>query len=586
MTKRLGMFLGLGFCGVLLLLTGLAWDAVAHAHDPSLAGREGIFTLRNPGHALMGLGIGLVLVSLIGACETLLTSAASGRWARPGVRQAFLTASTAVVVTAAAVTSWAAGSAGPHTGVAAGGHGGAPGGQLASAPGGGPHGDPGAAGGTAGVGGHGAVAGAADALAGNGVAPAGHDHSSGSDATSAGPDGPGPPDHDAPSGTAAVGADHGHLSSGPGAVSAAAGHDHAATAAGGRGPSAGHDHGAAGFDPDAADRGADGNGAGAGPAQPPAPGAPQGTWADLRYGPFVIPPAGAGGDAQHADIAVPSLARPCTDCFLLELRPDLVYADGRPANLDTGMMLHHAVLFAAGRPDATCGPDQPFPGKLGQRFFASGNERTPGLFPPGFGYYAGGGNWTGIFHVMNHGTEAKTVFFRLRVRWSPAAAGGVLPLTPIWLDMNNCRTSEYAVPAGPSSSHWTWTSTLTGRIVSTGGHVHNGGIRTTLSNQTTGQHLCTSWAGWGKNPAYEGSIESMSVCSWDRVGTVRKGQVLDLESVYDAPRPVPDAMGIMMAFVYETTDLAAGTDAPPSVRGEGPPPVESTPPPSSSHDHH
>jgi len=61
MTKRLGMFLGLGFAGVLLLLTGLAWDAVAHANDPSLAGREGIFTLGNPGHLLLGLGIGLVL---------------------------------------------------------------------------------------------------------------------------------------------------------------------------------------------------------------------------------------------------------------------------------------------------------------------------------------------------------------------------------------------------------------------------------------------------------------------------------------------------------------------------------------------
>src|SRR5205085_11717270 len=130
MTKRLGMFLGLGFFGALLLLTGLAWDAVAHADDPSLAGREGIFTLRNPGHMLMGLGIGLVLVGLIGGCETLLSSAATGRWARPGVRQAFLTVATAMVVAAAAVTSWA-GQAG-HDHPATGGHGGA-GGKLAAA---------------------------------------------------------------------------------------------------------------------------------------------------------------------------------------------------------------------------------------------------------------------------------------------------------------------------------------------------------------------------------------------------------------------------------------------------------------------
>jgi stress up-regulated protein Nod 19 len=186
---------------------------------------------------------------------------------------------------------------------------------------------------------------------------------------------------------------------------------------------------------------------------------------------------------------------------------------------------------------------------------------------------------------MNHSAAAQSVFFRLKVRWSSAEAGGIRPVTPIWLDMNNCRTSEYAVPAGPSASHWTWTSNLTGRILSTAGHVHDGGVRTTLTNQTTGQHICTSWAGWGKKAAYQGSIESMSGCTWDRVGTVKKGEVLDLESVYDSPKAVPDAMGIMMAFVYETEDLAAGTPAPPDVRGESPPPVTSTPPPS-SHDHH
>jgi hypothetical protein len=318
-------------------------------------------------------------------------------------------------------------------------------------------------------------------------------------------------------------------------------------------------------------------------ASPSGPDAPHGTWAEMRYGPFALPPAGAGGDADHANVALPSLPKPCSNCFIQEFVPDLVYADGTSANLDTGLMLHHAVLFEAGRQDPTCGPNEPFPGKLGLRFFASGNERTGGSFPPGFGYYVDRGNWSGIFHVMNHSAEPKTVFFQVRMRWSEAAAGGVRPVTPIWLDMNNCRTSEYAVPAGPHSSHWTWTSNLTGRIVTTAGHVHDGGVRTTLSNQTTGQHICTSWAAWGKKAAYQGSIESMSGCTWDRVGTVKKGEALDLESVYDSTKPVPDAMGIMMAFVYETEDLAAGTPAPPEVRGQIPL-SESTPAPS-HHDH-
>src|SRR5687767_6596471 len=124
MTKRLGIFLGLGFIGVVLLLSGLAWDAILHAKDPTLAGREGIFTLSNPGHVLLGSGIGLVLVSLIGGCDTLIVASRTGWWSTPRVRQAFLALSAAVVVTAGAVTSWSAGAGHEHPAAAGHGHGG------------------------------------------------------------------------------------------------------------------------------------------------------------------------------------------------------------------------------------------------------------------------------------------------------------------------------------------------------------------------------------------------------------------------------------------------------------------------------
>ena len=575
MTKRLGMFLGLGFVGVVLLLGGLSWDAVAHANDPTLAAREGIFTLSNPGHSLMGLGIGMVLVSLIGGCQTLLSTVTAGRWARPGVQRAFLALSTAVVLSAAAVTSWAAQAGHDAPGGPGGGHGDGRSGQMAASVDG-SHG-PG--------GGAGAHAGSATGTASADTGPAGGDAHRADDGS-----------HDGRAGTDAASTStsvvHDHVVERPAgrapAKSAASGHDHARNT---RSTESAHGHGG----PSTTGPAEHQHAAPAGAAGPPAPGssppppagadAPKGTWTEVRYGPFVVTPAGAGGDADHANVGVPSLQKPCSNCFVQEFVPDLVYADGTSANLDTGMMLHHAVMFSAGRPDPTCGPEQPFPGKLGQRFFASGNERTPGVFPPGFGYYVDSGNWSGIFHIMNHTAEPKTAFFRVKMRWSPASAGGVRPLTPIWLDMNNCRTSEYAVPAGPSSSHWTWTSKLTGRIVATAGHVHDGGVRTTLTNRTTGEHLCTSWAGWGTKAEFKGTIESMSGCTWDRVGTVRQGEVLDLESVYNSAKPVPDAMGIMMAFVYETTDLAAGTPAPPEVRGQIPPP-QSTPPPSGhGHDH-
>ena len=131
--NRLALFLTTGIVGVAALLTGLALDAYLHAQDPTLAHREGIFTLSNPGHVLLGTGIALVAVGLIGASYT---SMPFGKWARRG----FLVGSLALIVLSSDFAGWAASvqSAAPTTAGADHNHAAAPapgvtGAQLAAA---------------------------------------------------------------------------------------------------------------------------------------------------------------------------------------------------------------------------------------------------------------------------------------------------------------------------------------------------------------------------------------------------------------------------------------------------------------------
>jgi hypothetical protein len=221
-------------------------------------------------------------------------------------------------------------------------------------------------------------------------------------------------------------------------------------------------------------------------------------------------------------------------------------------------------------------------GKLGERFFAAGNERTSGELPQGFGYRYGTDPVKADVDIMNHNPAPQTVYLTAKMNHVPAEGSDLKPVRPVWLDVDNCRTSQYAIPAGASNRVWTWESNLTGRVVATGGHVHDGGLKIDLSNQTTGEKMCTSYAGYGTDPAYAGSIESMSTCIWDRVGTVRKGEILAIDAYYDSAEAQSDAMGIMLAYVYETEDLAGGTTPPAGVFASG----GTGRPPAHSHGHH
>jgi hypothetical protein len=105
--RRLLVSLAVGVGGMTVLLAGLLWDALLHADDPGLAAREGLFTLSNPGHLLLAVGIALSLVGLLAAGDAALSLRAGRTWGAGGARRAAVGVAALVVVAAAVTGTWA-----------------------------------------------------------------------------------------------------------------------------------------------------------------------------------------------------------------------------------------------------------------------------------------------------------------------------------------------------------------------------------------------------------------------------------------------------------------------------------------------
>lgn len=261
----------------------------------------------------------------------------------------------------------------------------------------------------------------------------------------------------------------------------------------------------------------------------------------VRYGPWTIP---AGTMERPGEItnSLSAASKPCGSCDIIGEQPDLVYADGSTANMDTGPMLHHFVIGNLAAKDLVC-PGQP----MGDRLWASGNERTDKEFPSGYGVAVRNiDRWVLLTDLMNYAASPKTVY--LSITYTIAGARTTTPVRSLWLDAGGCLSSAYNIPAGPSVRTWTWFATAGGRLVFLNGHQHADGVHVKLSDDTTRTVLCDSYAEYEEMGGMR-VIVKMGSCAGDPVGTIRLGDRLTVSSYYDSPMPQPGVMGIVHAYL-------------------------------------
>lgn len=243
---------------------------------------------------------------------------------------------------------------------------------------------------------------------------------------------------------------------------------------------------------------------------------------------------------------------PKVDGYVVGMSAEVVDAAGRVQGRDR-VMLHHIVFAKLGVPDYTCG------GSTGERFFAEGEERLELSLPKGYGYpNKAVDRWGLLYMLMNHKPKTLNGYIRYTVRYVTDAK--LTPVKPVWLDVRNCAGPDpvFDVPGGGKRfSTFTKTADFTmpesGRIVAGGGHLHGGGLRVELRNETCGTRPFESRPTWGgpipRPVLHEPGPTKMSAFTSAAGIPVARGDTLRLAAVYDNGAPHTRAMGIMLLFL-------------------------------------
>ncbi len=266
-------------------------------------------------------------------------------------------------------------------------------------------------------------------------------------------------------------------------------------------------------------------------------------------GPFTV---GYGSNPYDPVPLVP----PPVAGYITSAEATLVFEDGRPIPHHR-VHLHHAVWGNLAEQDMTCTT-------LPERFFATGKERTAVELPPGHGYY-----WSNeppiiapqyppywfVVTELDGGHPGETVeaYVQLDIGFVEAPEGSMTNVEPVWLDVRNCLSDPvFDVPRRPKRprfrERWTYAMPVGGELVALAGHLHDGGIKLTLTDVRSGGRVFVSRARYErpKRPWYLTSMTSFAGVPGKRV---HAGDTVRLTAVYSTARRWDDVMGIMLGML-------------------------------------
>ena len=264
------------------------------------------------------------------------------------------------------------------------------------------------------------------------------------------------------------------------------------------------------------------------------------------YGPLDV---GANGIQDVAPFPAPD-----EEGYITNARATVVTADNEPVSVHS-VHLHHAVWVNTEEDDTTCagGPWS------GERFFATGKERTPMNLPAGHGYHwsnAGGdgSGWWNVFHLdPMHGDGENNIFIRLRLGFTTDPT--ITPVLPIWLDVNGSCTKNltFDVPKSDDGKRFRIRSDkitlpVSGRMIGSAGHLHDGGLWLKLRNLTRDEDVFTSEAVYGSNMG-KWFLAKMTSFFGLPGKEINPGDELKVTAVYNTSRNWNEAMGIYQGML-------------------------------------